>query len=97
MASNTTPTSHHATAEAALRAAEARFIANNPLSKTQHDLAVGTLPGGNTRTVLHTSPFPLSMKRGEATHVWDLDDHRSAPIHPFSTTTPLIPLTDTST
>ncbi len=100
MASATTPTSHHAAAQAAVRAAEARFIANNPLSKTQHDLAVGTLPGGNTRTVLHTSPFPLSMKRGEATHVWDLDDHKYAPLPPITTSQPTIvltPPTDTST
>jgi glutamate-1-semialdehyde 2,1-aminomutase len=67
---------HHEAAQAALRAAEARFIANNPLSKAQHDLAIGTLPGGNTRTLLHTSPFPLCMKRGEGAFVWDLDGHQ---------------------
>ncbi len=85
--SDTTPTSHHDAAQAALRAAEARFIANNPLSKAQHDLAVGTLPGGNTRTVLHTSPFPLSMKRGQDASVWDLDGHQYLTIHPATTTT----------
>ncbi|KAL2163774.1 hypothetical protein VTH06DRAFT_5833 [Thermothelomyces fergusii] len=63
-------------AQAALRAAEERFVANNPLSKAQHDLAVGSLPGGNTRTLLHTSPFPLCMKRGQDAYVWDLDGHK---------------------
>ena len=61
----------------ALREAEARFIANNPLSKAQHELALGSLPGGNTRTLLHTSPFPVSMERGQGAHVWDLDGHKS--------------------
>jgi glutamate-1-semialdehyde 2,1-aminomutase len=65
-----------AAAAAVLRAAEARFIAANPLSKAQHDLAIGTLPGGNTRTLLHTSPFPLSMKQGKDAYVWDLDGHK---------------------
>ncbi|KAK3994405.1 pyridoxal phosphate-dependent transferase [Cladorrhinum sp. PSN332] len=64
------------TAAAALAAAEARFALNNPLSKSQHDLAVSSLPGGNTRTVLHTSPFPLTMKRGKGAHVWDLDGRK---------------------
>ncbi|KAK4097035.1 PLP-dependent transferase [Parathielavia hyrcaniae] len=63
-------------AEAALRAAEARFIANNPLSKAQQDLAVGAFPGGNTRTLLHTSPFPLCMKQGKDAYVWDVDGHK---------------------
>ncbi|KAK3314318.1 pyridoxal phosphate-dependent transferase [Apodospora peruviana] len=65
-----------AAAKAALAAAEARFIANNPLSKKQHDLAVCSLPGGNTRTLLHTSPFPLCMKQGKGAYVWDEDGHK---------------------
>ncbi len=77
---------HAATAaQAALRAAETRFVANNPLSKAQHGLAAGSLPGGNTRTLLHTSPFPLSMKQGKDAYVWDLDGHKYATlslIHP---------------
>ncbi|KAK3302884.1 pyridoxal phosphate-dependent transferase [Chaetomium strumarium] len=75
MASSNTP-SDHEPAQTALRAAEARFIANNSLSKAQHDLAVGALPGGNTRTLLYTSPFPLSMKQGRGAYVWDLDGHK---------------------
>lgn len=65
-------------AQSALAAAEARFIAKNPLSMKQHELAVQALPGGNTRTLLHTSPFPLSMIRGERTYVWDEDGHKQA-------------------
>ncbi|KAK4038504.1 pyridoxal phosphate-dependent transferase [Parachaetomium inaequale] len=76
MTSNPTPSPNEAAAQAALGAAEARFIANNPLSQAQHDLATSILPGGNTRTLLHTSPFPLSMKRGQDAYVWDVDNHK---------------------
>jgi 4-aminobutyrate aminotransferase-like enzyme len=65
-----------AAAQKALAAAEARFVANNPISKKLHDLAVGSLPGGNTRTLLHTSPFPLCMKKGKGAFVWDEDGHK---------------------
>jgi glutamate-1-semialdehyde 2,1-aminomutase len=76
MASDRRLPSSQDAAQPALRAAEARFIANNPLSKAQHDLAADTLPGGNTRTLLHTSPFPLCMKQGKDAYVWDLDGHK---------------------
>ncbi|KAJ6785846.1 hypothetical protein PWT90_10720 [Aphanocladium album] len=51
--------------QAALDAAVENFIARNPKSKALHEEAVKTFPGGNTRTVLHTSPFPLCMKSGK--------------------------------
>ncbi|KAH6844775.1 pyridoxal phosphate-dependent transferase [Chaetomium sp. MPI-CAGE-AT-0009] len=76
MTSNPVSSPNHQAAQAALAAAEGRFIANNPLSKAQHELAVGTLPGGNTRSVLHTSPFPLAMKQGKDSYVWDVDNHK---------------------
>lgn len=67
--------SNHQEAAQALAAAQFRYIANNPLSKKQHERAVEALPGGNTRTLLHTSPFPLCMKHGKTTFVWDEDGH----------------------
>ncbi|KAK3346390.1 pyridoxal phosphate-dependent transferase [Lasiosphaeria hispida] len=69
-------TAPNTAAQRALAAAEARFIANNPLSQKQHTLAAGSLPGGNTRSLLHTSPFPLTVNRGQGTHLWDEDGHR---------------------
>ncbi|KAK1752843.1 pyridoxal phosphate-dependent transferase [Echria macrotheca] len=60
----------------ALADAESRFITNNPLSKNQHDLAVISLPGGNTRTLLHTSPFPLTMVQGKGVYIYDSDRHK---------------------
>ncbi|GAB1317084.1 Glutamate-1-semialdehyde-aminomutase protein [Madurella fahalii] len=73
---NSNSSSSQGSAQSALAAAESRFIANNPLSKKQHGLAVDSLPGGNTRTLLYTSPFPLSINRGEGAYVWDEDGHK---------------------
>ncbi|KAK9424557.1 putative Pyridoxal phosphate-dependent transferase [Seiridium unicorne] len=63
-------------AKAALDAATKRFEEQNPVSKKQHEIAAGILPGGNTRSLLHTSPFPLSMKCGKGPYVWDEDGHK---------------------
>ncbi|MFP6749482.1 MAG: aminotransferase class III-fold pyridoxal phosphate-dependent enzyme [Alphaproteobacteria bacterium] len=60
----------------AVAEARDRFTADNPKSQAQLDKAAGFLPGGNTRTVLFHSPFPLTMTRGEGCNVWDLDGHR---------------------
>lgn len=60
----------------ALTAAQSRFVEAHPKSKEQHDIAVSHLPGGNTRTLLHTSPFPLTMKCGKGPFVWDEDGHK---------------------
>lgn len=42
-------------------AARQRYIDHNPMSRLAHDEACRYAPGGNTRTVLHTSPFPLTF------------------------------------
>ena len=61
-----------------LEAAEARYAEANPYSLDQWQRACGAMPGGNTRTVLFYSPFPLTMARGEGAYLWDLDGHRYA-------------------
>ncbi|KAJ3543067.1 hypothetical protein NM208_g3773 [Fusarium decemcellulare] len=58
-----------------LDAATARYIARNPRSKTLHEEAVKAMPGGNTRTVLHASPFPVVMKSGKGYQVTSEDGH----------------------
>ena len=55
--------------------AEARYIAANPESKRRHDAAVAHMPGGNTRTVLFYSPYPVVLKGGEGCRVHDVDGH----------------------
>ncbi len=34
---------------------------------------VQVMPGGNTRTSLFTSPFPVTLARGEGCRVWCID------------------------
>jgi glutamate-1-semialdehyde 2,1-aminomutase len=59
-----------------LQAAEARYTDANPNGLAQWQRACEAMPGGNTRTVLFYSPFPLTMARGEGAYLWDLDGHR---------------------
>jgi glutamate-1-semialdehyde 2,1-aminomutase len=59
----------------ALRDAREAYVAHNPLSLARHIEALASMPGGNTRTVLHYSPFPLGFSRGEGCRLWDLDGH----------------------
>ncbi|KNG85404.1 glutamate-1-semialdehyde 2,1-aminomutase [Aspergillus nomiae NRRL 13137] len=62
-------------AQELLSCAEKTFIEQNPNSKAQHKLASEVLPGGNTRSVLHTNPFPICMERGEGNRLVDVDGH----------------------
>lgn len=48
----------------------------NPLSAAQHHLACESLPGGNTRTVLHFDPHPLTIAGGSGATLTDIDGHR---------------------
>lgn len=61
--------------EAAVAAAEARFIAANPNSRARHERACAVLPGGHSRQTLFFSPFPLVMQSGRGARVTDLDQH----------------------
>ena len=61
--------------DAALAEARERFVAANPASLAAHVEATAVMPGGNTRTVLFHTPFPLAMARGEGCRLWDADGH----------------------
>lgn len=69
--------SPHANLQTALAAARARFADRNPNSLRLHEEAAKSLPGGNTRTLLHTSPFPIYMKEGMGWQLTDEDGHTS--------------------
>jgi glutamate-1-semialdehyde 2,1-aminomutase len=60
----------------AIEVARARYVAANPRSMAADQDAERYLPGGNTRTVLHFDPFPLTMADGEGAELVDLDGHR---------------------
>lgn len=61
--------------QAALDSAIERFILRNSRSQELHELATKSMPGGNTRTQLHTFPFPVCMKSGESYQVTSEDAH----------------------
>jgi glutamate-1-semialdehyde 2,1-aminomutase len=61
--------------DAAIAEAEARYSAANPQSRVRSQAAAQVLPGGNTRTVLHYTPFPLAWSGGKANRLTDLDGH----------------------
>jgi glutamate-1-semialdehyde 2,1-aminomutase len=63
------------TLPAALEAARERYAQSNPESHRLHREASRHLPGGNTRTVLFHSPFPLRFVHGEGCRVRDADGH----------------------
>jgi glutamate-1-semialdehyde 2,1-aminomutase len=60
----------------AIEDARKRYAAANPLSDEAEENALQYLPGGNTRSVLHFEPFPLTMVSGEGAELSDLDGHR---------------------
>jgi len=60
----------------AIESARSRYASANPLSQAADTKAQRYLPGGNTRTVLHYDPYPLTMVAGEGAEVTDLDGHR---------------------
>jgi glutamate-1-semialdehyde 2,1-aminomutase len=70
-------TNHPANIDVAAALAEAQelYRARNPKSLAQYHEACAVMPGGNTRSAIFVDPFPLTMSRGEGSHLWDLDGH----------------------
>jgi glutamate-1-semialdehyde 2,1-aminomutase len=60
----------------AIEDARSRYVSANPLSQAEDQKAARYLPGGNTRSVLHFDPFPLTMVSGHGAELTDLDGHR---------------------
>src|SRR5580765_7388310 len=58
-----------------LAEAEHLYVERNPESRRLHERRAASLPGGNTRTVIHQSPFPLTIVRGEGANITDADGH----------------------
>jgi glutamate-1-semialdehyde 2,1-aminomutase len=55
--------------------AERRYVERNPESRRLHDERAKFMPGGNTRSVIHVPPFPLTIMRGEGARLTDADGH----------------------
>jgi 4-aminobutyrate aminotransferase-like enzyme len=60
---------------AALALAREQYAAKNPKSLAANRRAQSSMPGGNTRSVLHFDPFPLTMVKGVGGWLFDLDGH----------------------
>ncbi|MFT3989119.1 aspartate aminotransferase family protein [Aestuariivirga sp.] len=63
---------------AAVGEAEQRYAAQNPKSLALAKSAAAHMPGGNTRTTVHYSPFPLYFSSGANSRVTDSDGHSYA-------------------
>lgn len=59
----------------ALSAAVANFTAKRPLTAALHERARAVMPGGNTRTVLFSQPFPIRVAKAEGCRLTDVDGH----------------------
>ena len=59
----------------AVQDAEDRYATANPLSYRRWIEASRAMPGGNTRTTLHFSPYPLGIAGGAGARLTDLDGH----------------------
>ncbi|KAH7402694.1 pyridoxal phosphate-dependent transferase [Pyrenochaeta sp. MPI-SDFR-AT-0127] len=67
--------SGYTTMEEAIQAAKVRFVERNLNSLQLHQNASKSLPGGNTRSLLHTAPFPVYLKSGKEYQVTSEDGH----------------------
>ncbi|MEX0405021.1 aminotransferase class III-fold pyridoxal phosphate-dependent enzyme [Aquibium sp. LZ166] len=65
----------HNALSAALADAVEAYRAANPESHARHERARQLMPGGNTRTVLYYTPFPLTMISGTGCRLKDADGH----------------------
>ena len=59
----------------ALAEAHATYTHRNPSSLETHQSARQYQPGGNTRTVLHANPFPITFASGNGCTLTSLDGH----------------------
>jgi len=55
--------------------AERHYVERNPASRRLHEERSRVMPGGNTRSVIHVPPFPLTIVRGEGARLTDADGH----------------------
>src|SRR3954462_5473019 len=51
------------------------YVERNPASRRLHEERARSMPGGDTRSVIHVDPFPLTIVRGEGARIVDADGH----------------------
>ena len=68
------PTKNHGI-DAALAEAVAIYVAKRPKTAELQRRAEAVMPGGNTRTVLFSKPFPIRVEKAEGSRLTDVDGH----------------------
>ena len=63
------------TIDATLKTAMDDFASRRPKTRAMHERAAEVMPGGNTRTVLFTQPFPIRIEKGEGARLTDVDGY----------------------
>ena len=53
-----------------------RYISQNSGSRVAYEKAKLVHPSGNTRSALYWPPFPLCMRKGNASKIWDIDGNK---------------------
>ena len=61
--------------DTALEAAMAGYATKRPKTKALHERATAVMPGGNTRSVLFTAPFPVRAEKAQGSTITDIDGH----------------------
>lgn len=70
-----------ASVDQALAAATERFASRHHQSRLLHEAAVSSMPGGNTRSLLHSSPFPVYIASGAGHQLTSVDGDTSVQPH----------------
>lgn len=52
-----------------------QYAKSNPRSLDVYNHSCEVMPGANTRTSIHASPFPLTIERGQSAYLFDVDGH----------------------
>jgi glutamate-1-semialdehyde 2,1-aminomutase len=66
---------HYIDIDRLLAVAIENFVAKRPKTATMHERAKAVMPGGNTRTVLFSHPFPIRVAKAEGCRLTDVDGH----------------------
>jgi glutamate-1-semialdehyde 2,1-aminomutase len=59
----------------AFQQAQEKFRRKRPKTEALHARARAVMPGGNTRTILYSAPFPIRIETGEGQTITDIDGH----------------------
>lgn len=62
------------------------YISQNKESLKAYEKAMGLMPSGNTRSALYWRPFPLCMRKGDGSKLWDVDGNKRVDFNYNNTT-----------